>query len=78
MTMREIQERYNMQVAKEQAEAAESERRRIERLEELGRADMSMEEYICLRTGKTYIPPEKLDSLPMEEYVRARQAFQKY
>ena len=78
MTLKEIQERFDAQVAKQQAEAAESERRRIERLEELGKADMTMQEYICLRTGKTYIPPEKLGSLPMEEYIKARQAFQKY
>lgn len=77
MTMQEIEERYNAQVAKEQAEAAERKRKRIECLEELGRSDMGMEEYICKRTGKTYIPREELDSLSMEEYIKARQAFQK-
>lgn len=78
MTMKEIQERYDALVAKQQAEAEERERQRIERLEELGRPDMSMEEYICKRTGKTYIPPEELDSLPMEKYIKARQEYRKY
>ena len=78
MTMKEIQERYDALVAKEQAEAEERERQRIERLEELGRLDMSMEEYICKRTGKTYIPPEELGNLSMEEYIKVRQAHRKY
>lgn len=78
MTMQEIQERYDAIVAKEQADAEERERQRIERLEELGRADMTMQEYICKRTGRTYISPEELGSLPMEEYIKARQAYPKY
>lgn len=76
MEMNEIQERYNAMVEQMQDEVDKKEQKRIACLEELGRPDISMQEYICKRTGKTYIPPEELSKLPMEEYIKARNALQ--
>lgn len=72
ITMREIEDRYNKRLAAQQAEAEQAERERIRVIEELSKPDLSMEEYIAKRTGKEYHPPEELEKMTMEDYIKAR------
>lgn len=71
-TWDEIEDRYNKQLAAQQAAKERAEAERIRKLEELGNPDLSMEEYVAKRTGREYVPPVDLGSLSMEDYIKYR------